>query len=48
MNKAMHEKGIDVDVNQLKPENLEELIEQLGDLTVDVAHEDAKVRVFCE
>jgi hypothetical protein len=48
MNKAMHEKGIDFDVNQLKPENLEDLIEQLGDLTVDVAHEDAKVRVFCE
>jgi len=48
MNLAMREKGIDFDVNQLKPENLEELIEQLGDLTVDVDHEDAKVRVFCE
>jgi hypothetical protein len=48
MNTAMREKGIDFDVNQLKPENLEDLIEQLGDLTVDVDHEDAKVRVFCE
>jgi hypothetical protein len=48
MNSAMREKGIDFDVNQLKPENLEELIEQLNDFTVDIDHEDAKVRVFCE
>ena len=48
MNAAMLSKGIDFDVNQLKPENLEELIEQLNDFTVDIDHEDAKVRVFCE
>jgi hypothetical protein len=48
MNSAMREKGIDFDVNQLKPENLEELVEQLNDFTVDIDHEDAKVRVFCE
>ena len=48
MNTAMREKGIDFDVNTLKPENLEELIEQLNDFTVDIDHEDAKVRVFCE
>ena len=48
MNSAMREKGIDFDVNQLKPENLEDLIEQLNDFTVDIDHEDAKVRVFCE
>jgi hypothetical protein len=48
MNSAMKSKGIDFDVNQLKPENLEDLIEQLNDFTVDIDHEDAKVRVFCE
>jgi hypothetical protein len=48
MNSAMKSKGIDFDVNQLKPENLEELIEQLNDFTVDIDHDDAKVRVFCE
>jgi SHOCT-like protein len=51
-NLAMHEKGIPVDLTQIKPENLEDLIEQLSDLTVDVDQKDActkvKVRVFCE
>jgi hypothetical protein len=36
----------------MKPENLEDLVEQLNDLTVDVDQKDAntkvKVRVFCE
>lgn len=51
-NLAMHEKGIPVDLTQIKPDNLEELVEQLGDLTVDVDQRDheskVKVRVFCE
>jgi hypothetical protein len=47
-NAAMHEHGVNFDLNQLKPENLEDLIEQLDDLTVDVDQEKAKVRVFCE
>jgi hypothetical protein len=48
VNEAMARQGIAFDINQIKPENLEELVEQLGDLTVDVDHENAKVRVFCE
>lgn len=51
-NHAIHEKGIPFDLSQIKPENLEELIEQLGDLSVDVDQKDhdskVKVRVFCE
>jgi len=47
-NAAMREKGIDFDINQIKPENLEELIEQLNDLEVNVDEDRAKVRVFCE
>ena len=51
-NLAMHEKGIPVDLTQIKPENLEDLVEQLSDLTVDVDQNDSankvKVRVFCE
>jgi len=51
-NQAMHEKGVPIDLSQIKPENLEELVEQLSDLTVDVDQKDAgakvKVRVFCE
>ena len=48
VNAHMREHGIPFDVGQLKPENLEELIEQLNDLTVDVDQEKTKVRVFCE
>lgn len=48
VNAAMARKGLDFDINTLKPENLEELIEQLNDLTVDVDQERTKVRIFCE
>ncbi len=51
-NHAMQEQGIPIDLSQIKPENLEELVEHLSDLTVDVDQKDAstkvKVRVFCE
>ncbi len=51
-NTAIHEKGIPFDLSQIKPENLEELVEQLNDLSVDVDQADrdtkGKVRVFCE
>ena len=36
MNDALHEKGIQFDLNQFKPENLEELIAQLKDLKDDI------------
>ena len=48
VNKALREQGITVDVGQLKPDNLEELLDHLNDLTVDVDQEKTKVRVFCE
>lgn len=48
VNAAMAEHGVAFDFNQLKPENLEALVEQLNDLTVDVDQEKTKVRVFCE
>jgi hypothetical protein len=48
VNDALKEKGFTVDLSQLKPENLEELVDELGDMTVDVADKHAKVAVFCE
>ena len=48
VNDALRKEGIAFDINKLTPENLEEMIEQLRDLTVDVDNENAKVRVFCE
>lgn len=51
-NEAMQEQGVPIDLTQIKPENLEELVDHLNDLTVDVDQKEAgakvKVRVFCE
>lgn len=44
---ALTEKGIDMDFTRMKPEDLEEIIWNLGDLQVEVDGQD-KVRVFCE
>ena len=50
VNDAMRERGVPFDMSQIKPENLEELIDQLNDLTIDVDEKSnqTKVRVFCE
>jgi hypothetical protein len=48
INKALKDQGVDLDVSKIRPEHLEELVEHLGDLTVDVDNEREKVRVFCE
>jgi hypothetical protein len=45
---AMREKGIAFDLSQIRPENLEEIVDQLQELTVDVDDEHARVRVFTE
>ena len=48
---AFSKHGIPVTLSQVKPENLEELIDHLADLTVDVDGHDGnvtKVRVYCE
>jgi len=48
INKALKENGVELDVSKLRPEHLEELVEHLGDLSVDVDSDREKVRVFCE
>jgi hypothetical protein len=50
VNRALRERGLPFDVTQVRPENLDELIGQLGDFTVDVDQpkDNVKVRVFCE
>ena len=56
MNHAMRERGIPFDLSQIKPDNLQELIDHFNDLTIDVdvdnkggyGSEKVMVRVFCE
>jgi hypothetical protein len=47
VNKALQEKGIDLDFSKIKPEDLHDILANLDDLVVDVDGKD-KVRVFCE
>ena len=50
VNEALREQGVDVDITKIKPENLNELIDELRDLSVDVGNEreDLKIKVFTE
>lgn len=48
VNTKLSQSGVPVDLTQLKPEQLEDLIEHLDEMTLDIDQPDAKVRVFCE
>ena len=48
INDAMREKGIDLDVRNLKGDELEQLVDTLRDLEVDIQGGDQNVRVFVE
>ena len=48
INAEMARNGVPFDIGQVRPENLEEMIDQINDLQVDVDQERTKVRVFCE
>ncbi len=50
VNEAMHEQGMEVDVSKMKPEDVDELVAQLRDTSIDVDHpgENVKVRIYAE
>jgi hypothetical protein len=51
LDEALNKHGVPLTLSQIKPENLEELIDHLEDLTVDVDGKQGnttKVRVYCE
>jgi len=48
VNAELAKNGVPFDIGALKPENLEDLVDQLNDLQVDVDQERTKVRIFCE
>jgi hypothetical protein len=47
-NAELNKSGVPFDLTQLKPEQLEALVDHLDEMTVEVDQADAKVRVFCE
>ncbi len=44
----LKDKGIDMDLSNIKSDNVEELLVHLNDLRVDVDSQEEKVRIFCE
>jgi hypothetical protein len=48
INEALRKNGVPIDITQLKPEDLDELVVHLADLTIDVEEKDTKVRIFAE
>ena len=47
VNRAFKEKGLDIDLARITPQDLEEIVSNLDDMTVEVDGKD-KVRIFCE
>jgi DUF4097 and DUF4098 domain-containing protein YvlB len=48
INSSMHEKGISFDLNNIKPEDIDELIRNLSDMEVNVDSKNGDhVKVFC-
>lgn len=47
-NAELSKAGLPFDLTQLKPDQLEALVEHLHEVTIEVDQADAQVRVFCE
>lgn len=48
VNTELTKAGVPFDLGQLKPEQLEEFVDHLDDLTFDVDQPDTTLRIFCE
>ena len=48
VNAELGRSGVPIDLTQLKPQQLEDLIEHLDEVTVDIDDPGATVKVFCE
>ncbi len=48
VNEALREKGISLDVNELKGDSIEGILESLSEMSIDVDDDDESVRIFCE
>jgi hypothetical protein len=48
LNAQLEKSGVPIDLAELRPQQLEDLIDQLDDVTIDVDDAESKVQVFCE
>ena len=47
-NEELSSRGIPIDLIELKPQQLEDLVDQLDEVTIDIDDPGSKVQVFCE
>ena len=45
---ALKEKGIDIDFDQMKPEQMDELFCKMGNMHIDISKGEKKIRFSCE
>ncbi|TDD98148.1 SHOCT-like domain-containing protein [Actinomadura rubrisoli] len=48
VNAELSKSGVPVDLTDLKPQHLEDLVDQLDEISVDVDDTESKVQIFCE
>ena len=48
INAELAKSGVPIDLTEVKPQDIEEVIEQLDELTVELDDPDTKMQVFCE
>jgi len=48
VNAQLAKSGVPIDLTQLKPQHIEDLVEHLDDIIVDLDEPGSKIQVFCE
>lgn len=48
VNAELSKSGVPIDLTELKPQHLEELIEHLDEVSIDIDDPSSQVKVFCE
>ncbi|GAA4806506.1 SHOCT-like domain-containing protein [Streptomyces ziwulingensis] len=48
VNASLTRSGVPIDLTELKPQHLEDLIEHLDEVDIDIADPDSKVQIYCE
>ncbi|MEU5032494.1 SHOCT-like domain-containing protein [Streptomyces milbemycinicus] len=48
INQQLDKSGVPIDLTELRPQHLEDLIEQLDEVTIDIDDPDSQMQVFCE
>ena len=48
ISEALRNNGLNIDLDKLRAESIEELVDALSEMEIDVRDEDERVRIYCE